>query len=107
MSKPIEITDSNFEEILNSEKPVMVDFWAEWCGPCKMVGPLVEEMAGEYDGKAVIAKVDVDNNPNVSAKYGIRSIPTMLFFKDGEIVDRQIGAVPKNVLTTKLDAHVV
>jgi len=107
MSKPIEITDSNFEEILNSEKPVMVDFWAEWCGPCKMVGPLVEEMAGEYDGKAVIAKVDVDNNPNVSAKYGIRSIPTMLFFKDGEIVDRQIGAVPKNVLTTKLDAQVV
>jgi thioredoxin 1 len=106
MSKPIEITDSNFEEILNSEKPVMVDFWAEWCGPCKMVGPLVEEMAGEYDGKAVIAKVDVDNNPNVSAKYGIRSIPTMLFFKDGEIVDRQIGAVPKNVLTTKLDAQV-
>ncbi|NNF22413.1 MAG: thioredoxin [Saprospiraceae bacterium] len=107
MSKPIEITDSNFEEILNSEKPVMVDFWAEWCGPCKMVGPLVEEMAGEYDGKAVIAKVDVDNNPNVSAKYGIRSIPTMLFFKGGEIVDRQIGAVPKNVLTTKLDAQVV
>jgi len=106
MSKPIEITDSNFEEILNSEKPVMVDFWAEWCGPCKMVGPLVEEMAGEYDGKAVIAKVDVDNNPNVSAKYGIRSIPTMLFFKDGEIVDRQIGAVPKNVLITKLDAQV-
>ena len=106
MSKPIEITDSNFEEILNSEKPVMVDFWAEWCGPCKMVGPLVEEMAGEYDGKAVIAKVDVDNNPNVSAKYGIRSIPTMLFFKDGEIVDRQIGAVPKNILTTKLDAQV-
>jgi len=107
MSKPIEITDSNFEEILNSEKPVMVDFWAEWCGPCKMVGPLVEEMAGEYDGKAVIAKVDVDNNPNVSAKYGIRSIPTMLFFKGGEIVDRQIGAVPKNILTTKLDAQVV
>lgn len=107
MSKPIEITDSNFEEILNSDKPVMVDFWAEWCGPCKMVGPLVEEMAGEYDGKAVIAKVDVDNNPNVSAKYGIRSIPTMLFFKDGEIVDRQIGAVPKNVLTSKLDAQVV
>ena len=105
MSKPIEITDSNFEEILGSDKPVMVDFWAEWCGPCKMVGPLVEEMAGEYDGKAVIAKVDVDNNPTISAKYGIRSIPTMLFFKGGEIVDRQIGAVPKSVLTTKLEAQ--
>jgi len=106
MSKPIEITDTNFEEILGSDKPVMVDFWAEWCGPCKMVGPVVEEMAGEYDGKAVIAKVDVDNNPNVSAKYGIRSIPTMLFFKDGEIVDRQVGAVPKNVLSQKLDAQI-
>jgi len=104
--KPIEITDTNFEEILGSDKPVMVDFWAEWCGPCKMVGPVVEEMAGEYDGKAVIAKVDVDNNPNVSAKYGIRSIPTMLFFKDGEIVDRQVGAVPKNVLSQKLDAQI-
>ena len=107
MSKPVEITDANFEEIIGSNKPVMVDFWAEWCGPCKMVGPVVEEMAGEYDGKAVIAKVDVDNNPNVSAKFGIRSIPTMLFFKDGEIVDRQIGAVPKNVLTNKLDAQLV
>jgi len=107
MSKPVEITDLNFEEIIGSEKPVMVDFWAEWCGPCKMVGPLVEEMAGEYDGKAVIAKVDVDNNPNVSAKFGIRSIPTMLFFKNGEVVDRQIGAVPKNVLTTKLEAQLV
>ena len=106
MSKPVEITDANFEEIIGTDKPVMVDFWAEWCGPCKMVGPVVEEMAGEYDGKAVIAKVDVDNNPNVSAKFGIRSIPTMLFFKDGEIVDRQIGAVPKNVLTNKLDAQI-
>ena len=105
MSKTIEITDSNFEEILNSEKPVMVDFWAEWCGPCKMVGPVVEEMAGEYDEKAVIGKVDVDNNPNVSAKFGIRSIPTMLFFKGGEIVDKQVGAVPKGVLVQKLDAQ--
>ena len=106
MSKPIEITDTNFEEIISSKKPVLVDFWAEWCGPCKMVGPVVEEMAGEYDGKAVIAKVDVDSNPNVSAKFGIRSIPTMLFFKDGEIVDRQVGAVPKNVLSQKLDAQI-
>jgi thioredoxin 1 len=106
MSKTIEITDSNFEEILNSEKPVMVDFWAEWCGPCKMVGPVVEEMAGEYSEKAVIGKVDVDSNPNVSAKYGIRSIPTMLFFKGGEIVDKQVGAVPKGVLVQKLDAQI-
>ena len=105
MSKTIEITDSNFEEILNSDKPVMVDFWAEWCGPCKMVGPVVEEMAGEYGEKAVIGKVDVDNNPNVSAKFGIRSIPTMLFFKGGEIVDKQVGAVPKGVLVQKLDAQ--
>ena len=107
MSKPIEITDSNFEEILKSEQPVMVDFWAEWCGPCKMVGPIVEEMAGEYEGRAVIGKVDVDSNPNVSAKFGIRSIPTMLFFKNGEIVDKQVGAVPKGVLTQKLEAQVV
>ena len=107
MSKTIEITDSNFEEILNSDKPVMVDFWAEWCGPCKMVGPVVEEMAGEYGEKAVIGKVDVDSNPNVSAKYGIRSIPTMLFFKGGEIVDKQVGAVPKGVLVQKLDAQLV
>jgi len=105
MSKPIEITDDNFEEILNSDKPVMVDFWAEWCGPCKMISPLVEEMAGEYNGKAVIGQVDVDNNPNVSAKFGIRSIPTLLFFKNGEVVDKQIGAVPKTVLANKLDAH--
>ncbi|MCH8232429.1 MAG: thioredoxin [Bacteroidetes bacterium] len=105
MSKPVEITDDNFEEIINSEKPVMVDFWAEWCGPCKMISPVVEEMAGEYDGKAVIGQVDVDNNPGVSAKFGIRSIPTLLFFKNGEIVDKQIGAVPKTVLTSKLEAQ--
>jgi thioredoxin 1 len=102
----IEINDDNFEEILKTDKPVMVDFWAEWCGPCKMIGPVVAEMAGEYDGKAVIGKVDVDNNPGVSAKFGIRSIPTLLFFKNGEIVDKQIGAVPKNVLTGKLDAQI-
>ena len=106
MSKAIEITDSNFEEVLKSDQPVMVDFWAEWCGPCKMVGPIVEEMAGEYEGKAVIGKVDVDSNPNVSAKFGIRSIPTMLFFKNGEVVDKQVGAVPKGVLAQKLEAQV-
>ncbi|MEP5611666.1 MAG: thioredoxin [Cyclobacteriaceae bacterium] len=106
MSKPVEITDNNFNEIINSDQPVLVDFWAEWCGPCKMIGPVVEELASEYDGKAVIGKVDVDANPEVSAKFGIRSIPTLLVFKNGEIVDKQIGAVPKNVLSQKLDAQV-
>jgi len=105
MAKTIEITDSNFEEIIKSETPVLVDFWAEWCGPCKMIGPVVEELAGEYDGKAVVGKVNVDENPNVSAKFGIRSIPTLLVFKGGEIVDKQIGAVPKQVLADKLEAQ--
>jgi len=105
MSKTIEITDANFEEIMKSEHPILVDFWAEWCGPCKMIGPLVEELAGEYEGKAIIGKVDVDSNPNVAAKFGIRSIPTLLLFKGGEIVDKQVGAVPKSVLSQKLDAH--
>jgi thioredoxin 1 len=105
MSKPVEITDSNFEEIINSEKPVLVDFWAEWCGPCKMIGPVVEELANEFDGKAIIGKVDVDTNPGVSAKFGIRSIPTLLVFKGGEIVDKQVGAVPKSVLSGKIEAQ--
>ena len=105
MAKTIEITDKNFDEIIKSDKPILVDFWAEWCGPCKMIGPIVEEIAGEYDGKAVIGKVDVDSNPEVSARFGIRSIPTLLYFKDGEIVDKQVGAVPKAVLSQKLDAQ--
>jgi len=105
MSKPVEITDSNFEEIISSEKPVLVDFWAEWCGPCKMIGPLVEELANEFEGKAIIGKVDVDANPEVSAKFGIRSIPTLLVFKGGEIVDKQVGAVPKSVLSEKIEAQ--
>ncbi len=105
MSKPIEITDSNYQEILGTEKPVLVDFWAEWCGPCKLIGPVVEDLAKDYDGKALIGKVDVDNNPTVSAQFGIRSIPTLLIFKNGEIVDKQIGAVPKSVLLKKLEAQ--
>ena len=105
MVKTVEITDSNFEEVINSDNPVLVDFWAEWCGPCKMIAPVVEELASDYDGKAVIGKVDVDTNPEVSAKFGIRSIPTLLVFKNGEIVDKQVGAVPKAVLSQKLDAQ--
>lgn len=105
MGKALEITDDNFKDIIGSDKPVLVDFWAEWCGPCRMVGPIVEELAGEYDGKAVIGKVDVDANPNVSAEFGIRSIPTLLIFKNGEVVDKQVGAVPKTVLSQKLDAQ--
>ena len=105
MSKPIEITDSNYEEIINSGKPVMVDFWAEWCGPCRIIGPVVEEMANDYDGKVVIGKVDVDNNPSITAKFGVRSIPTLLIFKNGQVVDKQIGAVPKSILSKKLEAQ--
>jgi len=102
----VEFTDANFEELaLNSDKPVLVDFWAEWCGPCRMVGPLVAELSEEYEGKAIVGKVDVDSNPEISSKYGIRSIPTILFFKGGEIVDKQVGAVAKNILAEKLDAQ--
>ncbi len=102
----IEITDSNFDEVvLKSDKPVLVDFWAEWCGPCRMVGPIVEELAKEYEGKAIVGKVNVDNNPKISMNYGIRNIPTLLIFKNGEIVDKQVGAVPKSALEAKLKAQ--
>ena len=102
----LEFTGANFEELaLKSDKVVMIDFWAEWCGPCRMVGPIVEELAAEYDGKAVIGKVNVDNDPDISMKYGVRNIPTILFLKNGEVVDKSVGAVPKNVLSDKIDAQ--
>ena len=102
----LEFTEANFDELaLKSDKPVLVDFWAEWCGPCRMVGPIVEEISKEYDGKAIIGKVNVDENPNISSKYGIRNIPTILFLKNGEVVDKSVGAVPKNILTDKLNNH--
>ena len=103
---PIEITDSNFEqEVEKSDIPVLLDFWAVWCGPCKMIAPIVEELAGEYQGKVKIGKLDVDNNPGVASKYGIRSIPTLLIFKGGKKVDEIVGAVPKTMITNKLNAQ--
>ncbi len=101
----LEITDQNFDEIvLKSNKPIIIDFWAEWCGPCRMVGPIVEEIGNDYAGQVVVAKLDVDSNPGVTAKFGIRNIPTVLFFKSGEVVDKQVGAVPKSNLVNKLEA---
>jgi thioredoxin 1 len=101
----LELTDQNFDEVvLHSDKPVIVDFWAEWCGPCRMVGPIVEEIGNDFADKAVVGKLDVDSNPNVTRKYGIRNIPTVLFFKNGEVADKQVGAVPKSNLVNKLEA---
>lgn len=102
----VELTDSNFQTtVLNSDKVAIVDFWAEWCGPCKAIGPMIEEISKEYDGKAVVGKVDVDNNPETAMKYGIRNIPTILFIKNGQVVDKQVGAVPKATLVGMLNKH--
>ena len=98
-------TDTFKEEVLNYKGVVLVDFYADWCGPCRMVGPIVEELAKEYDGKAVIGKVNVDHNPNISMNFGIRNIPTLLIFKNGQVVDKQVGAVPKSILAGKLNAQ--
>jgi thioredoxin 1 len=101
----ITVNDSNFDEIvLKSDKPVLVDFWAEWCGPCRMIAPYIEEISKEYEGKALVVKCDVDNNPEVASKFGIRNIPTVLFFKNGAVADKQIGAVVKNNYITKLNS---
>jgi thioredoxin 1 len=104
----VEITDANFEEeVIKSEIPVLIDFWAVWCGPCKAIAPVVEELATEYEGKVKVGKLDIDNNQTVSIKYGIRSIPTILIFKDGKIVDQIVGVVPKAQIISKLEPHVI
>lgn len=101
-----QLTDSNFKTtVLDSGKVAIVDFWAEWCGPCKAIGPMIEEISKEYEGKAVVGKVDVDSNPETAMKYGIRNIPTILFIKNGQVVDKQVGAVPKANLVAMLNKH--
>ena len=98
----LEITDSNWKELLKGDKPVVMDFWAEWCGPCRMIAPIVDEVAKEYEGKVVVGKIDIDSNPNVTVQFGIRNIPTLLFFKGGELADKHVGAIRKPDLIEKI-----
>jgi thioredoxin 1 len=100
----VEFTDSNFSELMATDKPVVIDFWATWCGPCRMVGPIIEELAGEYDGRVVIGKCDVDENTDLPEQFGIRNIPTVMFFKNGQLVDKQVGSAPKPTYVAKIEA---
>ncbi len=100
----LKITNENYAEVLASGKPVVIDFWAEWCGPCRMISPIVEELAEEYEGKVVIGKCDVDDNDDIVAEYKVRNIPTIVFIKGGEVVDKQVGAISKDALKAKVDA---
>lgn len=104
MGKTIVLTDANFEQTINSDKPVLVDFWAEWCGPCKMLGPVIEEIAAEQDGRVKVVKVNVDNNPELAARFGVQSIPTLLYFLNGKVIHQAVGVAGKKAILSKLEA---